>query len=115
MAQKVQNFCQQNPAVALTRRTSGLFLEDKSATIVVEEDTTPETVPAKAKGKGHATRGSKGGGKSWDKVARIRVRKDENLAEKAIPLEKDLLEVVGPVEGVTLQMFARKDKAKARQ
>ena len=59
--------------------------------------------------------GSKGGGKSWDKGGKDQGKKGGNLAEKAIPLEKDLLEVVGPVEGVTSPMSARKDKAKARQ
>ena len=86
---------QQNPAVALTQRTTGLFLEDKSATIVVEEDTTSESLGTR--------------------VAMIGVRKEDNLAQKANLLEKDLLEVVGHVEGVTSPMSARKDKAKARQ
>ena len=77
---------------------SGLFLEDKSATIVVEEDITPETVPAK----------------SWDKGGKNRGKNGGTSGGKGNSLEKDFLEV-GHVRGVTSPTSTRKDRAKARQ
>ena len=68
--------------------------------------------PRKGNGKGHATMGSKEGGKSWEKGGKDQGKKGGKFGGKAILLEKDILEVAGLVEGVTSPMSARKAKAR---